>query len=92
MEEFKEAEVYDSNSSEQVEEGLTLMKHLALKTGSKILDLGCGTGYLTKVLAERVGPEGKVCHMEWLHNTPAVGLANKPSSYTINWGGGGRGV
>ena len=63
MEEFKEAEAYDSNSSEQVGEGLTLMKHLALETGNKILDLGCGTGYLTKVLAERVGPEGKVSVM-----------------------------
>ena len=25
-----------------------------------MLDLGCGTGYLASVLAQRVGPEGKV--------------------------------
>ena len=33
---------------------------LALEKGIAILDLGCGTGYLTKVLSDKVGPEGKV--------------------------------
>ena len=37
-----------------------MINELTLETGSSVLDLGCGTGYLTKVLSERVGPEGKV--------------------------------
>jgi predicted O-methyltransferase YrrM len=57
---FDAADKYDSNSSLQREDGLYLMEKLALERGSKILDLGCGTGYLTKILADRVGPEGKV--------------------------------
>ena len=59
MEAFKEAVAYDNNSSGQREDGQTLMKHLSLETGSKILDLGCGAGYLTKILAEIIGPDGK---------------------------------
>ena len=33
---------------------------LNVEKGDTVLDLGCGTGYLTKVLSERVGPKGKV--------------------------------
>ena len=33
---------------------------LNVEMGATVLDLGCGTGYLTKVLSEQVGPEGKV--------------------------------
>ena len=33
---------------------------MAVAKGSKVLDLGCGTGFLAKVLAEFVGPEGLV--------------------------------
>ena len=36
------------------------LRHDQLEKGATVLDLGCGTGYLTKVLSERVGPEGKV--------------------------------
>ena len=36
------------------------IKLLAPEKGDKVLDLGCGTGYLSKVLADLVGPEGQV--------------------------------
>ena len=37
-----------------------MIDSLDLKQGSIILDLGCGVGNITKLLAERVGPQGKV--------------------------------
>lgn len=57
---FNQAENYDETSTIQKEDGLNLIYLLAPEQGSYILDLGCGTGYLTCALAKQVGPQGKV--------------------------------
>jgi len=37
-----------------------VLEALSLKSGDRVADLGCGHGYFTFRLAERVGPQGKV--------------------------------
>ena len=55
------AERYDKvHVSRQSDDGMGLVDKLSPLTGSNVLDLGCGTGFLANVLAERVGPDGKV--------------------------------
>ena len=44
----------------QSADGIALINKMHPVTGSNVLDLGCGTGFLANVLAERVGPDGKV--------------------------------
>ena len=39
---------------------MTYLDQLKLEEGMTVLDMGCRTGYLTKVLSERVGVGGKV--------------------------------
>ena len=55
-----QAASYDLESTSQRDAGLAMIDRLDIQKGSTILDLGCGTGGLTKVLAEKVGAEGKV--------------------------------
>ena len=55
-----QAKSYERGHDEQRQYGMKMIEMLDLKKGSTVLDLGCGTGDLTKVLSERVGPEGKV--------------------------------
>lgn len=47
-------------SSPQALDGLMLIDRLSSLANNHVLDLGCGTGYLASVLAELVGPGGKV--------------------------------
>ena len=53
---FDEAEQYSKVNKRQTEDGIELIGRLAPKQGTKVLDVGCGTGNVTKVLAERVHP------------------------------------
>jgi protein-L-isoaspartate(D-aspartate) O-methyltransferase len=41
-----------------------LLDHLDILTGERVLHLGCGTGYYTAVVAELVGPTGKITAIE----------------------------
>ena len=70
-----QAIVYSQNSRLQIEDGLELMSHLHLQPGMKVLDLGCGTGYLTSVLAERVGETGQVVGID--PDKERIAIANK---------------
>ncbi len=57
---FNEAESYEQISLLEREDGLKLINIVAPKGGSKVLDIGCGTGYHSKVIADLVGAEGSV--------------------------------
>ena len=59
MAEFKEAVAYEKHFPKQKEEGDLLIECLSIEQGSRVLDLGCGTGQLTKIIADIVGPTGK---------------------------------
>ena len=54
MEKFDQARTYTDKQSIQYEDGLRLIELLAPGKGDSVLDLGCGTGNLTKVLASKV--------------------------------------
>ena len=49
-------EEYGRYNQAQKREGLDLINLLAPKPGEKVLDLGCGIGDLTKILAQHVAP------------------------------------
>ena len=55
-----QAESYECGSESQRSVGIKTIDKLAIKKGSSVLDLGCGTGSLAQVLSERTGPTGKV--------------------------------
>lgn len=51
---------YNEVSFVQRGDGMKLLNRLSPQINDVVMDLGCGTGYLASVLAERVGPGGRV--------------------------------
>ena len=56
----QQAEQYNKLISKQIPSNLSILNRLTLREGSKVLDLGCGTGNVTSVLVEAVGPKCQV--------------------------------
>ena len=51
--------IYDHHKAKE-EERYQMLDDLHLKAGDVVLDLGCGPGFWTVMLAEKVKPDGKV--------------------------------
>ena len=51
---------YDELSKPQIEAGCKFINELNLSVGNKVLDMGCGTGNITKYVADIVGSDGQV--------------------------------
>ena len=58
------AENYDRVSDSQFEGGQRLVERLGLEEGTRVLDIGCGTGRLARWIAERLGPKGSVAGID----------------------------
>jgi ubiquinone/menaquinone biosynthesis C-methylase UbiE len=55
------AKAYDQLNKPQYEAGCKFISEfINLSPGDKVLDMGCGTGHITKYVADIVGPDGQV--------------------------------
>ena len=55
-----DAKTYSQLNKLQYDEGCNFIRSLKLSKGSKVLDMGCGTGEVTKFIADVVGRDGEV--------------------------------
>ena len=56
----EDAQAYEEMSKPQIETGSRFIGKLGIFQGSNVLDMGCGTGCLTKYIADTVGADGQV--------------------------------
>jgi arsenite methyltransferase len=66
------AQDYDRLSDQQLQSGKALLERMGLASGSRVLDVGCGTGRLAEWIAGRVGAEGRVVGIDPLAERIAI--------------------
>lgn len=62
-----------------------LIEAAGLQPGERVLDVACGTGVVTRLAAERVGPSGTVAGLDAHPGMLAVARASTPAGISINW-------
>jgi ubiquinone/menaquinone biosynthesis C-methylase UbiE len=62
-----------------------LIEIAALRPGQRVLDVACGTGVVTRLAAERVGPAGAVAGLDVNPGMLAVARATTPADVAIDW-------
>lgn len=71
----------------KINRAATIIEHLELKPGMKVLDVGCGPGRLTIPAARKVGPTGQVVAMDiqtgMLQRTQQKALAENLTNITF---------
>lgn len=62
-----------------------LLTHVELQAGDRVLDVGCGTGVVTRLAAERVGTSGSVVGLDVNPAMLDVAASATPTEATIEW-------
>jgi ubiquinone/menaquinone biosynthesis C-methylase UbiE len=62
-----------------------LIEAADLQPGERVLDVACGTGIITRLAAERVGPTGKVAGLDLNPGMLGVARAVTPPDLTVEW-------
>jgi ubiquinone/menaquinone biosynthesis C-methylase UbiE len=62
-----------------------LLEAAGLQVGERVLDIACGTGVVTRLAAERVGPKGAVAGLDVNHAMLAVAQSVPSTGTPIEW-------
>lgn len=64
---------------------MSFIKHFAVKPGMKVLDVGCGTGVMSRWFAEQVGTRGKVIAIDNSQNQLEAALNSSKDHKSIEY-------